>query len=149
MIVNNKIFKLRNPLIKHSVLGWLKIYKKPWKPTPGLRKDHRNTGPILEVKTGSVIDENWLNQFIGKISFWSFSIIKVRPDSKATKFRVFTHQRINFKRIRFLIEGAFPGCQVIAGWGYKHRHTFDVRVTQPITWREFIWKTVNALGRYL
>lgn len=81
--------------------------------------------------------------------FWSFSFIKVRPDSKATKFRVFTHQRINFKRIKSLIEAAFPGCNVVACWGYKYRHTFDVRVTQPIMWREFIWKTVKAIGRYL
>jgi len=67
----------------------------------------------------------------------------------ASKFRVFTHQRINFNRVKSLIEPIFPGCKVIKGWSYYHRHTFDVRLPEPLSWGEFIWKTVNALGKHL
>ncbi len=96
-----------------------------------------------------IVDEVWLNQYQDKIGFWSFSLIKANPDSKASKFRVFTKkQYIPLKKVKSLMKTAFPKCTVIPCFGYRYTHTFDVRMDK-ITWREFIWNTVNALGDYL
>ena len=104
---------------------------------------------MVKIDHNRVVDEVWLNQFIGKITFWSFSFIKVRPTSMASKFRVYTKQRIPLNRGKSLIEAEFPGCKVVPGWSYRHRHTFDVKVKNAISWSEFIMGTVEALERYL
>ena len=95
------------------------------------------------------IDEVWLDQFLGKIFFLSHSLVKVRRDSKASKFRVFTKHWIPLAKLSQRIEAAFPECTVKPYLFYNKTHTVDVRTNGAITWRDFIWTTVNALESYL
>ena len=148
MVVINNIFKRESTIFTHILRWWLKIYRKPWVPNPSGRKDNRSNGITVGVNH-NIIDEVWLDQFIGKIEFWSHSIIKVRPDSKSTKFRIYTKQRISLKKVTDIFSETFPGCIVKPYLFYNKTHTVDVRTKDPVTWRDFIWKTVNALRKHL
>lgn len=116
---------------------------------PSSRKDRRNTGPVVEVKTKLKDDEKWFNQFVGKIEFYNFGFIGATMDSKSTRFRVFIKKRVSFKKIKPIIESAFKGCRVKPYMRYSFTSTYDVRLPVPITWKEFKLKTVKAIGRYL
>jgi hypothetical protein len=94
----------------------------------------------------NAIDEEYLNQFLGRIFFWSFGFNKTGPYTHSTKFRVCTHRFIPQHKLSSLVEGAFQnGCEVKPVQGYSFRHTFDVKTTTPLRWDEFVWRIVKAL----
>ena len=124
-----------------------------------MRKGYRPTASTLaqkrlkgNEKTSSVdidvskIDREYLDKFLGKIFFWSFTIGKIKPHMHASKFRVVTHRYIPKYKLIPLVEAAFPdGCKVTLMMGYSFTHTFDVRTTDPMRWDEFISKCTSAL----
>lgn len=92
------------------------------------------------------IDTEYLNKFLGKIFFWSFTIGKVNPHTHTTKFRVVTHRHVPIPKLIQLVESAFPGgSKVTPVRGYNFRHTFDVQTSVPLRWDEFIWKITKSL----
>lgn len=94
----------------------------------------------------SQIDRDYLDRFLGKIFYWSFTLGKIKPTTRTSKFRVVTHRHIPRHKLIPLVEAAFPdGCKVTLVRGYSFTHTFDVRTTFPLRWDEFIWKCTNAL----
>ena len=123
-----------------------------YRPTPSMRKSQRSRSlneKATLVHPDTLIDEDWLDQYQGRISFWSYSFTKVRPDTKSSKFRVYTRQFIPLHRLKQLIQEKIPESQAYPLWGYSYRHTFDVRTLQPMPWAVFIWETVTALGDHL
>lgn len=125
-------------------------------PTPSQRKGQKKKGRKGSNQTErnmrkvllhqEEINEEWLNRFSGRIFFWSFSFVKVRPDTLATKFRVYTKRLISKRKLFDAIEGAFPeGCSVEPCWKYRWRHTFDIKTTAPMRWDAFIWRVCKAL----
>lgn len=93
----------------------------------------------------SLIDDD-LSEYIGRIFFWSFTIRKPKPTDHATKFRVNTFRYIPIHKIIDRIEAAFlEGCKVKPVLGYSFRRTFDVHITNPVTWVEIQRLTTNAI----
>ena len=96
------------------------------------------------------LDTDYLDKFMGRIAFWSFTYRRIKPESHASKFRIFTHRYIPKDKLARLVEAAFPdGCKVTFILGYKYRHTFDVRTTYPLRWDEFIWRITKSLEAVL
>lgn len=92
------------------------------------------------------IDKDYLDKFLGRIFFWSFTMGKVKPYHHATLFRICTHRYVPKQKLPILIEPMFPeGCRIIPVKGYSFRHTFDVKTTHPMKWKEFIQRIVKAL----
>jgi len=118
-----------------------------YSPSPSQRKEWRRQEQTQQVFIPiDEIDEEFLNKFLGRIFFWSFTITKVRPDDRATKFRVCTHRYISPYDVTPRVLSYFPeGTRVNFVRGYSFRHTFDIRLPEPMEWREIIWRMVNAL----
>lgn len=92
------------------------------------------------------IDIEYLNKFLGRIFFWSFTIRKVKPHHHATKLRICTHRYVPKDKIKNLVEGMFPeGVEIKIIRGYPFRHTFDIGVPVPMRVDALIWRIVNAL----
>jgi len=92
------------------------------------------------------INIEYLDKFLGRIFFWSFTIGKIKPYMHTTRFRVVTHRHIPVRKLISLVEGAFPdGSKVSPVMGYNFRHTFDVHTSAPFRWDAFIWRVTNAL----
>ena len=122
-----------------------------FKPTAAQRKEwrHKENTQQVDIKLDEMSEE-FLDSFLGRIFFWSFTVTKPRPDDKTTIFRVNTHRFIPRHELIAAIEFAFPGCKINTVRGYNFRHTFDVKKLQkPMEWSEIIWKTVRALEPYL
>jgi hypothetical protein len=118
-------------------------------PSKYRRLDKRHKDPTVQVPL-SVSDEKWLDQFIGKIQFWSFGFFKVKKDTVSTKFRVYTRRRISRQGLSILIKELFEGgCTVTPVFGYKWRNTFDVKLYRPMRWDQFIFRIVKALQDFL
>jgi hypothetical protein len=103
----------------------------------------------MEVPVTGHTDADWLDQYVDRIQFWSYTLFKVRPGDYATKFRVYTQNHIPEAALRKMLIQRMPGCQVYICWGYKLRNTFDVRFREPVRWDTFIWRCVQALEGYL
>jgi len=120
-----------------------------FRPTPSKIAEKRRRG---NERTSSVdidvtqIDKEYLNKFLGKIFFWSFTIGKVNPHTHTTKFRVVTHRHIPKHKLIPLVEKVFPdGCRVTPVRGYSFTHSFDVKTVSPWRWDDFIWRVTKAL----
>ena len=117
-----------------------------YRPTPSEIKERRKKESTQQVFIPpEEIDEEYLDKFLGRIFFWSFTISKIRPDDQTTKFRVCTHRYISPYVLTPLIEKVIPGCKVNPVAGYSFRHTFDVKTVEPLRWDDFMWLIVNAL----
>lgn len=93
----------------------------------------------------SLIDDD-LSEYIGRLWFWSFTFRKPKPSDHATKFRVNTHRYIPKHKIIDRIESTFiDGCKVKPVLGYDFRHTIDVEITDPLTWKEIQILVTQAL----
>lgn len=118
-------------------------------PTVSERREPRSEkkeGTRKVILNRDEIDIAWLNQFLGKIFFWSFSVTKVLPNTYATKFRVYTKRYIPPEDLFKTVEGEFPdGCKVTLCRPYGWRHTFDVKTANPLMWRVFIMRICKAL----
>ena len=120
-----------------------------FRPTPSKIVERRRRG---NERTSSVdidinqIDTEYLNKFLGKIFFWSFTIGKVGPHTHTTKFRVCTHRYVPVSKLISLVEETFPdGCKVTPVRGYNFRHTFDVKTAAPMRWDSFVWRITRSL----
>jgi len=120
-----------------------------FRPTPSKIVERRRQG---NERTSSVdidlsqIDTEYLDKFLGRIFFWSFTIGKIKPHMHTTKFRVVTHRHIPVRKLISLVEETFPdGCRVTPVRGYNFRHTFDVKTASPWRWDDFIWRVTRAL----
>lgn len=122
-------------------------------PKPAQRKDQRNhrDQKVKRVQLESAPNsDSDLDRFKNRIFFWSFSFVKVRPDTYSSKFRVYTKRLIPVKNLFELVEKVFPeGCLIKPCWKYKWRHTFDVKTAVPLTWEDFITRTCHALEVHL
>jgi len=120
---------------------------KGYRPSPSWLKERRRQEQTQQVFVPiNEVDAAFLDKFLGRIFFWSFTVTKVRPNDQATKFRVCTHKYISPYDVTPRVLNYFPeGTQVNFIRGYSFRHTFDVKTPEPMAWREFIWRVVNAL----
>lgn len=121
-----------------------------FRPTPSKiierRRDKGNERTSSVDIDISQIDEEYLNKFLGKIFFWSFTIGKVKPHTHTTKFRVVTHRHVPVRKLVSLVEKAFPdGSKVTPVRGYNFRHTFDVKTAFPLRWDSFVWRITKSL----
>ena len=106
----------------------------------GNEKTHRVDIDLTEL------DTDYLDKFMGRITFWSFTYRRIKPENHASKFRVVVHRHIPEHKLIPLVESAFPdGCKVTILMGYKYRHTFDVKTTYPLRWDKFIWQITKSL----
>ena len=75
---------------------------RTWIPTRSsgrLRRKEERYKPHMTTVPLSLSEEKWLDQFIGKIQFWSFGFFKVRRDTLSTKFRIYTRRKIYRKKL--------------------------------------------------
>ena len=102
--------------------------------------------PLVDLKISKENIEDYLNEYKGRIFFWSFTISKARADDMTTKFRVVTHQFVPEYKILDRIHKAFPnGCVVKPVIGYRLRHTFDVTTFELYEWWLLQYRIVRAL----
>lgn len=96
------------------------------------------------------IDPVFLDKFMGKIFFWSFTLYKVRANEHCTKLRVCTHRFVPKHKLFNLVESKFPeGVEVKLVPGYSFRHTFDVKLSIPMRVDTIVWRVVNALEGHI
>lgn len=92
------------------------------------------------------IDPLWLNTFLGRIFFWSFTLKKCRPSDHTTKLRVSTHNFVPKYKLFPLVEKAFPeGCEVKLVRGYNFTHSFDLKLSKPLRFDDIIWRVTKSL----
>jgi len=92
------------------------------------------------------LDPQWLDRFMGRIFFWSFTVRKVRPSDHTSKLRISTHNYIPKHKLFTQVEAAFPeGCEVKLVPAYQYTHSFDIRLGRPLRFDEIIWRVTKAL----
>jgi len=105
-----------------------------------------------------IIDKTLFDKkFHGKIRFQSrkakYIFMKVREDTYDTKFGVFIKRFIPLGQLYDLIEGMFAeGCKVyipLLYRPYRLSHSFEVKLSKPMTWGEFQHRIVKALEEIL
>ncbi len=108
--------------------------------------ENNESTSIVELDR-SQIDVEYLNKFIGKIFFGSYTIRKISsPNIRTSRFSVSTKRHIRARKLIPLVEGAFPrGSKVTLSRGYKYLHEFNVKTAASLRWDEFIWRIVKAL----
>lgn len=95
-------------------------------------------------------DPSYIDKFAGKIWFWSFTVKKVKPLDHVTVLRVTTHRFVPKHKLFHPIERAFPdGCTLKPVIAYAYRHTFDLRVSQPLAVETIIRRVTKALDGVL
>jgi len=95
-------------------------------------------------------DPTYLDKFSGKIWFWSFTVKKVRPTDHVTLLRVTTHRYVPRHNLFNRVEHEFPdGCRIKPVIAYDYRHTFDIRVSQPLRVETIIKRVTKALDGVL
>ncbi len=92
------------------------------------------------------IDKLYLNKFLGKIHFWSFTVRKIQPSDHTAILRVTTHRHIPKHKLFSRVEGAFPeGSKVSLVRAYVYTHSFDIRLSKPMRVDTIIWRVTKAL----
>ncbi len=105
--------------------------------------NERTTSVDIDVNQ---IDTEYLNKFLGKIYFWSFTIRKIKPFDHTTVLRVTTHRYIPKHKLFNRVEGAFPeGSKVTLVRGYVFTRSFDIRLSKPMRVDTIIWRVTKAL----
>ncbi len=111
------------------------------------RGNERTSSVDIDV---TQIDEEYLNKFLGKIFFWSFTISKVKPHHHTTKLRISTHNFVPKNKIFHRIEEVFPdGCEIKLVRGYQFTHSFDLKLSNPMRYDEIIWRVTRAMEEVL
>ena len=124
---------------------------KRFRPTASKLAEKRANKKTHKVSLNHVeIDPEWLDKFLGKIFFWSFTIGKIRPSDHTTVLRVTTHNYVPKHKLFPLVEAAFPdGCKVSLVRGYVFTHSFDIRLPEPMRFDKIISRVTKALGDVL
>ncbi len=123
--------------------------RKGRRPAPSKLAERRATTNIKTTKVSmnhDEIDPEWLDKFLGKIFFWSFTLKKCRPFDHTSKLRVSTHNFVPRHKLIPFVEEVFPeGCNVKLVRGYNFLHTFDLKLSKPMRFDTIIWRVTNAL----
>ena len=110
------------------------------------KKQRRSSTRTTRIDIPTDIDKQWLDRFLGKIFFWSFTVHRIRPSDHTSKIRVTTHRYISPYVLIPRVESVFPeGCEIKPVAGYNYRHTFDIRLGKPLRYDTIVWRVTNAL----
>ena len=119
------------------------------RPSPAILAEKRASNNRHTTKINidpEEIDPVWLNKFLGKIFFWSFTVKKTYPSNHTSKLRVSTHNYIPKHKIYPRIEAAFPeGCNVKLVYAYQFTHSFDLHLSKPMRFDAIIWRVTKSL----
>ena len=101
-------------------------------------RDRKTTQVQLEVS-------EYLDRFIGRISFLTFTIFPVKPSEHVGRMRVCTYsKKIPMNIVQQCLVTSL-NCEVVPVNPYSITHSFDVTVPVPITLADFALKIVKAL----
>ena len=114
------------------------------------RHDRKIRDHLFELRSDEVIDVEYLNKYIGKITFFTGTLSYVKPNDYCKRFRFSTTRLVPYKIINSLIYKHLPlDSKMSPASFYKYSHAIDIVFPFGVRVDTFVWRITKALEHQL
>jgi len=117
--------------------------KRNFTPHTYQRAERRSNTNVRQVEA----EADRVKDVYPRLQFWSHTLFRVLPHTKATRFRVYTQRKLKIPLIIENVKQNFPSnTEINICKPYSFSHAFDVITYKPMRWDEFILHALDAFG---